>query len=88
MRHLFELRDLGVEVIERETFRSALGLGEAALAAISGDATRAADTARTFAEHDAEVLARLYEVHREDADRQVAVSNELRDRLAQTLRNG
>jgi hypothetical protein len=34
------------------------------------------------------VLARLYEVHREDADRQVAVSNELRDRLAQTLRNG
>jgi glutathione-regulated potassium-efflux system ancillary protein KefC len=85
MKHLFELRDLGVEVIERATFRSALGLGEAALAAISGDPARAAEAARTFAAHDEEVLARLYEVHREAPEKQVAVSNELREQLARTL---
>jgi glutathione-regulated potassium-efflux system ancillary protein KefC len=88
MRHLFELRDLGVEVIERETWLSALQLGEKALAAISGDAGRAARAARAFAEHDEEVLAKLYEVHRDAPDSHVAVSNELRDRLAQTLGRG
>jgi glutathione-regulated potassium-efflux system ancillary protein KefC len=85
MRHLFELRDLGVEVIERETWLSALQLGEKALAAIGGDAGRAAEAARTFAEHDEEVLSRLYEVHRSAPESHVAVSNELRDQLARTL---
>jgi glutathione-regulated potassium-efflux system ancillary protein KefC len=88
MRHLFELRDLGVEVIERETWLSALSLGEKALAALAGDAARAAEAARTFAEHDEEVLAKLYEVHRDGPDKHVAVSNELRDQLAQTLGRG
>ncbi len=88
MRHLFELRDLSVEVIERETWLSALALGEAALAAISGDAARAAQAARTFAEHDEEVLAKLYDVHRNAPDSHVEVSNELRDRLAETLNRG
>jgi glutathione-regulated potassium-efflux system ancillary protein KefC len=88
MRHLFELRDLGVEVIERETWLSALSLGEKALAALTGDAARAAEAARTFAEHDEEVLAKLYEVHRDEPDKHVAVSNELRDQLAQTLGRG
>jgi glutathione-regulated potassium-efflux system ancillary protein KefC len=85
MRHMFELRDLGVELIERETWLSALKLGEKALAAISGDAQRAAHAARTFAEHDEEVLAKLYDVHRDAPEAHVAVSNELRDQLAETL---
>jgi len=85
MRHLFELRDLGVDAIERETFRSALALGEAALAAISGNPERSARAARAFVEHDTEVLAKLYAVHRESPDAHVNVSNELRDQLARTL---
>ena len=85
MRHLFELRDQGVEVIERETWLSALQLGEKALAAIGGDAGRAAQAARTFAEHDEEVLAKLYDVHRHAPESHVAVSNELREQLARTL---
>jgi glutathione-regulated potassium-efflux system ancillary protein KefC len=85
MRHLFELRDLGVESIERETFRAALALGEAALASISGNAPRAARAARAFAEHDGEVLAKLYAVHKSEPDAHVSVSNELRDQLARTL---
>ncbi|HYC35028.1 MAG TPA: monovalent cation:proton antiporter-2 (CPA2) family protein [Usitatibacter sp.] len=86
MRHMFELRDLGVEVIERETWLGALKLGEAALALASGEADRAGRLASTFAAHDREVQAKLYEVHLKDPAAQVAVSNELRDQIARTLR--
>ncbi len=86
MRHMFELRDLGVEVIERETWLSALKLGEAALAAASGDPERAQRAAQAFAEHDRDVVAKLYEVHCSAPDAHVAVSNELRDQFARTLK--
>jgi glutathione-regulated potassium-efflux system ancillary protein KefC len=86
MRHLFELRDLGVELIERETWLSALKLGEAALAAATGDPERAQRAAQAFAEHDREVVAKLYEVHRSAPDAHVLVSNALRDQFARTLK--
>ncbi len=86
MRHMFELRDLGVEIIERETFQSALALGEAALTAATGNARRAHRAVRTFAEHDREVVAKLYSVHKQSPDAHVLVSNELRDQLTRTLR--
>jgi glutathione-regulated potassium-efflux system ancillary protein KefC len=86
MRHLFELRDIGVQLIERETFRSALNLAERSLSTITGDPERAQRTARAFGKHDVEVVKRLYEVHRTQPDAYVTVSNELRDQLAKTLR--
>ena len=86
MRHLFELRDLGVEVIERETWLSALKLGEAALAAASGDPERAQRAAQAFAAHDEEVVTKLYEVHRSAPDAHVLVSNALRDQFARALK--
>ena len=86
MRHLFELRDIGVQLIERETFRSALNLAERALSTITGDPERAQRAARAFGKHDVEVVKRLYEVHRTQPDAHVTVSNELRDQLARTLR--
>src|SRR4029077_2709975 len=52
MRHVFELRDIGIELIERETFRSALNLAERALSTISGDPERARRAARAFGRHD------------------------------------
>ena len=85
MRHMFALRDLGVQTIERETWLSALKLGELAVAQASKDTERARRTAETFAEHDVEVVAKLYEVHRNRPDKHVTVSNELRDQLARTL---
>jgi glutathione-regulated potassium-efflux system ancillary protein KefC len=85
LRHLFELRDLGVQVIERETWLSALALGEAALAEVCADPQRARRAARAFAEHDTVVQTKLYAVHREAPDAHVSVSNELRDQLARTL---
>lgn len=86
MRHMFELRDIGVEIIERETFLSALALGRAALAAVGGNTERAQRAAQSFTEHDNVVLAKLYSVHKDEADAHVSVSNELRDQFAQTLR--
>ena len=85
MRHMFELRDLGVEIIERETFESALELGRAALGAITGNTELAKRSARAFARHDAEVITKLYSVHKNEPDAHVSVSNELRDQLARTL---
>ena len=85
MRHLFDLRDIGVEAIERDTFQSSLKLGEIALTLIGGDAARAQRIVQAFAEHDHEVLAKLYAVHRSAPDHHITVSNELRDQLATTL---
>jgi glutathione-regulated potassium-efflux system ancillary protein KefC len=86
MRHMFELRDLGVEVIERETWLSAVKLGEEALAAVCGDPARAQRAAQAFAEHDREVVAKLYEVHRSEPEAALSVSNELRDQFARVLK--
>ena len=86
MRHMFELRDIGVAVIERETFESALELSRGALAAITGDAERSKRTVKAFARHDNLVLSKLYAVHRGEPDAHVSVSNELRDQFARTLR--
>jgi glutathione-regulated potassium-efflux system ancillary protein KefC len=85
MRHMFKLRDAGVGTIERETWLSALKLGELAVAHASGDPERGRRTAETFATHDVDVVAKLYEVHRNHPDAHVTVSNELRDQLARTL---
>jgi glutathione-regulated potassium-efflux system ancillary protein KefC len=85
MRHMFELRDLGIELMERETWHSALKLGEAALCAIGGDEERARRAARAFVEHDREVLEQLYDVHRNAPDAHISVSNRLRDQLGRTL---
>ena len=85
MRHAFELRDLGVELIERETWLGALRLGEIALAEATGDPARAQRAARAFAEHDHEVQAKLYAVHRDAPDAHISVSNELREQLVRTL---
>jgi len=85
MRHMFALRDLGAEFIERETWLSALKLGEIAVAQVGADPEKARRTAETFAEHDVDVVAKLYQVHKESPDAHVIVSNELRDQLARTL---
>ena len=85
MRHMFELRDMEVEMIERETWLSALKLGETALAVATQDPEKAQRAARAFAEHDHVVQAKLYAVHKSAPDAHITVSNELRDQLQRTL---
>src|SRR5207253_10123636 len=76
MRHMFELRDLGVEMLERETWLAAIQLGETALSVVTQDPARASRAAQAFAEHDHGVQAKLYAVHKNHPDAHVTVSNE------------
>jgi hypothetical protein len=85
MRHMFQLRDMGVEMIERETWLSALKLGETALAVATQDPEKAERAARAFAEHDHVVQAKLYAVHKGAPAAHITVSNELRDQFKRTL---
>ncbi len=65
--HAHDLMALGVSVIERETFRSALRLGEKALVALGQSEESAARVARAFQQHDERMLAESYSV-RHDSD--------------------
>ncbi len=73
--HALELRELGVKVITRETFASALEMAESTLVAAGLAPEVAGDTIARFRRHDEDVLERQYAVHR-DEDRLVQTSQE------------
>jgi monovalent cation:proton antiporter-2 (CPA2) family protein len=64
--HAYELMDAGANVITRETFGSALMMGEEALKLLGYDEARAYRVMRTFKRHDEEGLHKLYEVWGDD----------------------
>jgi monovalent cation:proton antiporter-2 (CPA2) family protein len=64
--HAYELMDAGADVITRETFGSALIMGEEALKLLGYDDARAYRVMRTFKRHDEEGLLKLYEVWGDD----------------------
>lgn len=65
--HAHDLMAIGVQVIERETFRSALRLGEQALVALGHTEQAAARVAGAFQQHDERMLRDSYAV-RHDRD--------------------
>jgi len=66
--HAHDLMALGVTVLERETFRSALSLGEKALTALGYEPDAARRLAAAFEQHDNHLLADSYELrHDQDA---------------------
>lgn len=60
--HAYSLMDAKADVITRETFGSALIMGEEALKLLGYDDARAYRLMRTFKRHDEEGLQKLYEV--------------------------
>ena len=64
--HAYELMDVGAEVVTRETFGSALVMGEEALKLMGYDDAHAYRVMRTFKKHDEEGLKKLYEVWGDD----------------------
>jgi monovalent cation:proton antiporter-2 (CPA2) family protein len=64
--HVYRLMDAGAHVITRETFGSALIMGEEALRLLGYDDARAYRMMRTFKRHDEEGLEKLYEVWGDD----------------------
>lgn len=65
--HAHKLIALGVEVFERETFRSALTLATGALVALGYDRAHAERLAGSFADHDVRMLYESYKL-RDDED--------------------
>ena len=64
--HAYELMDAGADVITRETFGSALIMGEEALKLLGYEDAQAYRVMRTFKHHDETGLKKLYEVWGDD----------------------
>lgn len=64
--HAYELMDAGADAVTRETFGSALIMGEEALRLLGYDEARAYRVMRTFKRHDEDGLRKLYEVWGDD----------------------
>ena len=80
--HYVELRKRGVEVVERETFESALLLGRHALEALGFDPFRARDMATIFRRHNIRVTEAAIALF-DDDERLVSAAKAGRDELAE-----
>ena len=78
--HAYRLMDLGVELFERETFRSALHLAQEVLEALGMPAWEAQQTVARFKTHDENTLARQHAVYH-DESKLIQTSKEAADEL-------
>ena len=78
--HYVELRQRGVEIVERETFESALLAGRHALEVMGFDRFRARDMANIFRRHNIRVTEAMIP-HFDDDDRLVSAAKAGRDEL-------
>jgi glutathione-regulated potassium-efflux system ancillary protein KefC len=81
--HAHQLMALGVDALERETFRAAIALGEKALTVLGHPADEARRMAETFEDHDERLLHESYEL-RDDRDAYIGFvrkSTEMLDRV-------
>lgn len=69
----YQLMDLGVKAIRRETFGSALALGQEALKLIGFDPYESYKLKRIFRKNDEEMMPELYKMHREDEDQYISM---------------
>ena len=80
--HYVELRQRGVEIVERETFESALKAGRHALEVLGIDRFRARDMANIFRRHNINVTESMIP-HFDDDERLVSAAKAGRDELEQ-----
>jgi glutathione-regulated potassium-efflux system ancillary protein KefC len=78
--HYYDLRDRGVTMIERETFESALQLGERVLQHMGWGAYRAREARLKFRKHNLQSLEDLYPVYK-DQQQLVSQAKQARDEL-------
>jgi glutathione-regulated potassium-efflux system ancillary protein KefC/glutathione-regulated potassium-efflux system protein KefB len=64
--HYYRLRDLGVEVVTRETFAASLELAGEVLGGLGLNAAQTHETLSLFRRHDEALLARQYAVHHDE----------------------
>ncbi|WP_420473941.1 glutathione-regulated potassium-efflux system protein KefC [Noviherbaspirillum sp. ST9] len=82
--HVFELRSRGVDMIERETFESALLIAEKALQQMGMDAQTANLAKDKFRKHNYETLDALFP-HFGDETKRVSIAQAAREALAQSF---
>jgi glutathione-regulated potassium-efflux system ancillary protein KefC len=83
--HAMELLNRNVSVIERETFRSALHLGEETLKALGQSAYAARQRTLTFKQANEALLEQLHAHWGDDLDKRITLQRQARARLQQNL---
>jgi glutathione-regulated potassium-efflux system ancillary protein KefC len=80
--HYYDLMDLGVHVIERETFESALYLGRDVLRELGFGAFQARQAAMKFRVHNLKALLSAYP-HHKDQQKMISLAAQGREELEQ-----
>ncbi len=78
--HLYDLMDRGVTIIERETFESALQLGQSVLRQLGFGAFRARQAAQKFKAHNIKSLHEVYPYYK-DQEQYISMARQSRDEL-------
>ncbi|MFK8016184.1 MAG: monovalent cation:proton antiporter-2 (CPA2) family protein [Gammaproteobacteria bacterium] len=84
-QHAYELMALGCAVVRRETFSSALEMGNEALQALGYGASRAAHASEVFRAHDEQTLTDLFELWSQDRDNYVIEARAKREELRKLM---
>jgi len=84
--HAYQLMAAGADAITRETFGSALIMGESALQLLGYDAAHAYSLMRTFRRHDESGLKKLYDVWGDDKAYGLRIKQNIED-LEKVLKN-
>ncbi len=82
--HVFELRERGVDVVERETFESALKIGQHALEQLGIDKETAQQARAKFRAHNLETLDKMFPYYRDEAH-MISIGQAAREELAQSF---
>ena len=69
----YDLMDLGITHIRRETFGSALELGQVAMQLLGKEPYEAHRLVRIFRKNDADMISELYKTHREDENKYISM---------------
>jgi glutathione-regulated potassium-efflux system ancillary protein KefC len=87
LNHVFQLRDLKIQHIEREVFESSLVSAQAVLELIGESPMEAQRITRRFREHNLEVADRMYPHYNKDQDQLIAVAKQGRQQLVEQMAN-
>jgi len=83
-RHAYKIMDKKIEGFRRETFESALSLGQDALLTLGMDPEKATRVSNVFAKHDVESLEKLAKAWGDDKSYGIAIRQRMED-LSQVL---
>ncbi len=83
--HAFEFYKLGLNLVQRETFNSAVELGARILSFLGFSRYQAFRAARTFKHHEDDIMYDLYQHWLEDENRYIQETRRFSDQLAELL---